>query len=353
MATIVLTGGGTAGHCTPNIALLPYLKKDFDRIVYIGSENGIEKEIVKNANLEYFGVPCTKLKRGEIIKNLSIPFTLTHGIIKAGKILDKIKPDVVFSKGGFVSLPTVISAYRRKIPVISHESDFTVGLANKISARLSKKVLTSFPETAKTLKNGEFVGPPLRKEIFNSNKAESLKNFGFNGRKPILLVTGGSQGAKILNQTIRSALPYLLPKFDVLHICGKNNLIEEKTPHGYIQTEYVNNMEDALSIASVCVSRAGSNTLFELMSLKIPCVLIPLPKGTSRGDQILNANYFEKLGLACVVRQESLSEKSLFLAINSAYSNRLNFLRNFENYPIKDSSRQITRIIADHANSKR
>ena len=237
--------------------------------------------------------------------------------------------------------------------MISHESDFTVGLANKISARLSKKVLTSFPETAKTLKNGEFVGPPLRKEIFNSNKAESLKNFGFNGRKPILLVTGGSQGAKILNQTIRSALPYLLPKFDVLHICGKNNLIEEKTPHGYIQTEYVNNMEDALSIASVCVSRAGSNTLFELMSLKIPCVLIPLPKGTSRGDQILNANYFEKLGLACVVRQESLSEKSLFLAINSAYSNRLNFLRNFENYPIKDSSRQITRIIADHANSKR
>ena len=349
MATIILTGGGTAGHCTPNLALLPYLKNDFDKIYYIGSKNGIEKDIVLNANIPYYSIPCAKVNRSKFLKNFAVPFKVTSGIIQAGKILDKIKPDVVFSKGGYVSVPTVIAAAQRKIPVISHESDYSVGLANKISAKFSKKVLTTFPETAKTLKNGQFVGSPLRKSIFSVNKKDAIASFGFKGNKPILLVTGGSQGAAAINNAVREALPDLLPKYDVIHICGKNNLTDEKFPSGYFQTEFINKMENAFAAASVCVSRAGSNTLFELMCLKIPTVLIPLPKGNSRGDQVLNANYFQKLALAYVLPQQALSANSLVFSINSIYSNRINLNKNFSKHPIKDASRQISRIIADFA----
>lgn len=348
MATIILTGGGTAGHCTPHLALLPYIKNDFDKIYYIGSIDGIERKIIEKEEIPYYSVPCAKFRRNFSMKNFKIPFTLISGVKRAGLILDKLKPDVIFSKGGYVAVPTVIAAKKRKIPVISHESDYTVGLANKLTAKYCKKVLTSFPETAKTLKNGMFVGSPLRKNIFNTSKQLALSQFGFSGNKPILLVTGGSQGAKIINQTIRLALKELLAKYDVIHICGKNNLLNEKTPKGYYQVEYMNDIEKAFSVASVCVSRAGSNTLFELMSLKIPCVLIPLPKGASRGDQVLNAEYFQKLGLVSVLPQNVLTPLSLTTAINATYSNRFNFNRNFESNPVVDASREISRIIADY-----
>ena len=350
MATIILTGGGTAGHCTPNLALIPYLKNDFDKIIYVGSDNGIEKSILSNTNIPYYSVSCAKLDRSKKLTNLKIPFKVAKGIIQAGKILDKEKPDVIFSKGGYVSVPLVIAAAKRKIPVISHESDYSVGLANKISARFSAKVLTTFPETAKTLKNGEYVGSPIRKSMYSVSKEDAYKFFGFSGNKPVLLVTGGSQGANAINKAVRSALPTLLSKFDIIHACGKNNLLDGKIPKGYFQTEYINKIENAFAVASVCVSRAGSNTLFELMSLKIPTVLIPLPQGASRGDQILNAKYFQKLGLAYLLNQDALSEQSLIFAINSVYNNRANLTKNFEKHPIKDASRQISRIIADYLN---
>ena len=222
-------------------------------------------------------------------------------------------------------------------------------MANKISVKLSKKVLTSFPETSKNIKNGEYVGSPLRKSLFNVSKKDALTFFGFNGNKPILLVTGGSQGAQAINNAVRNSLDQLLPKYDIIHICGKNNLIEKKNIQGYFQTEYMNKIENAFAVCSVCVSRAGSNTLFELLSLKIPTVLIPLPTTASRGDQILNARYFQKLGLVTTLSQEALTPQSLTFAINSIYSNRLNLMKNFEKYPIKDASRQISRIIADYA----
>ena len=349
MATIILTGGGTAGHCTPNLALYPYLKNDFENIVYVGSENGIERNIIENTEIPYYSIPCAKLNRVNKSKNFIMPFKVLLGVVKAGKILEKVKPDVVFSKGGYVSVPTVIAASIRKIPVITHESDYTVGLANKISSIYSKKVLTAFPETAKHVKNGEYVGSPIRKSIFKASKEEALKSFGFNGKKPILLVTGGSQGAQIINKTLRKALPELLPKFDVIHVCGKNNVAQELSQKGYFQTEYINKIENAFAVCSVCVSRSGANTLFEVMSLKIPTVLIPLPQTASRGDQILNANYFQKKGLAHVLPQENLTPESLVLSVTSAYANRFNLLRNFESNPIKDASRQISRIIADYA----
>ncbi len=348
MATIVLTGGGTAGHCTPHLAILPYIKNNFDKIYYIGSEKGIERDIISKTDIPYYSVPCAKLNRNiTSVSNLTMPFSVLKGIHTAGKLLDKLKPDVIFSKGGYVSIPTVIAGSKRKIPVITHESDYTLGLANKISARYCKKILTSFPETANHLKKGEYVGSPIRKELFSTDRESALKTFGFSGNKPVLLVTGGSQGAKIINDTLRNSLDDLLPKYDILHVCGKNNLAENFNRKGYLQTEYVNQMEKAFACASVCISRAGSNTLFELMSLKIPCLLIPLPKGTSRGDQILNASYFQKLGLTAVLPQENLTEKSLVFSINSVYSNRFNLQRNFDNFPVKDSSRAISRILLD------
>ncbi len=347
MATIILTGGGTAGHVTPHLALLPYLKNDFDKIYYIGSENGIEHDIIKKANIPYFSVPCAKLNRSFNLNNLKIPFKLISGFIKAGQIIDDIKPDVIFSKGGYVAIPTVLAGRKRDIPIISHESDYTIGLANKITAKYCKKVLTSFPDTALRLKNGEYVGSAIRNALFNTSKEDAIKKFKFSGNKPILLITGGSQGASVINNVLRSALPDLLPKYDVIHICGKNNLSKELNMKGYLQIEYMDNIEDAFAVASVCISRAGSNTLFELLALKKPCVLIPLPKGISRGDQILNAEYFQKLGLVSVLPQQVLTPKSLTLAINSTYANRFNLARNFNYTPIKDASREISLTLAN------
>lgn len=347
MATIILTGGGTAGHVIPHLAILPYLKNDFDKIYYIGSENGIEKQIVEKENIPFYSIPCAKLNRKFTSKNLLIPFKLFKGIRKATKLIDLLKPDIIFSKGGYVALPVVIAAKKKSVPIITHESDYSLGLANRIASKYSKKVLTSFADTAKTIKNGEFVGPPIRKELFAPDKNKALEFFGFSGNKPIILITGGSQGAAYINDCIRKALCDLLPKFDIIHICGKNNLKKNEYQKGYFQAEYLSNMEMAFSIASICISRAGSNTLFELLALKIPCILIPLPKGNSRGDQVLNAEYFQRLGLVNVLSQHVLTKESLILAINSTYANRFNIKRNYEKSPINDSSRLISRILID------
>lgn len=348
MATIILTGGGTAGHCIPHLALLPYLKNDFDNIYYIGSEKGLEKNIIEKANIPFYSVPCVKLVRSFNLKNLSIPFILLKGIKKAGKILDELKPSVIFSKGGYVAIPTVIAAKKRGIPVISHESDFSMGLANKFLSKYSKKVLTSFPDTAKQVKNGEYCGSPIRVSVNKRNIKETLSYFGFNGEKPILLVTGGSLGAQKINATLREALNELLEKYDIIHICGKGNLDDKLKLKGYFQTEFITDMSKPFSICSVCVTRAGSNTLFELLSLNIPSVLIPLPKGVSRGDQVENATYFQKLGLVTVLPQQALTKNSLSLAVDSTYQGRNVIKRNLSLSPIKDKSRQISRIIADY-----
>lgn len=348
MATIILTGGGTAGHVTPHLAILPYLRKDFDKIYYIGSEHGIEKDIIKKEDIPYYSVPCAKFNRSLNFNNVTIPFKLISGYLKAGKLLDKIKPDVIFSKGGYVAIPTVLAGKKRNIPIISHESDYSLGLANRITAKYCKKILTSFKDTASTIKNGEYVGSPIRKALFSTNKENALKKFSFLGSKPILLVTGGSQGAQFINKILRDSLPNLLPKYDVIHICGKNNLIDELNQKGYYQVEYMNDIENAFAVASVCVSRAGSNTVFELLALKKPCILIPLPKGTSRGDQILNAEYFQKLGLVNVLPQQVLTPESLTLSINSTYANRFNIARNFAKNPINDASREISNIISNY-----
>jgi len=350
MKTIILTGGGTAGHCIPCLALLPHLKKYYDKIYYIGSENGIEKNIVKNTNIPYYHVPCVKLKRQLSLDNLKIPFTLINGARKAGKLLDKLKPDVIFSKGGYVALPIVIAAKKRKIPVIAHESDLTPGLANKISSRYSKFVLTSFPETAKTFANGKHVGPPIRKSEKTISKADLIKKTNFIDEKPILLIMGGSSGAKAINECVLKSIDTLTENFNVIHLCGANKKQNNLKRNGYYQAEFIDDMDALFSIVSVCVSRAGSNSLFELLNKKIPTILIPLPKGNSRGDQVENAKYFQKLGLVYVLNQDVLTPSSLNFAVNSVYSNRENLKKAFEKYKVEDSSEKIVSILRSYSN---
>lgn len=350
MATIIFTGGGTAGHCTPNLALVPYLKNKFDKTYYIGSYNGIERDIISKTSIPYYPIDCAKFNRKLTLKNLSIPIKVYKGIKQAGEILDKLKPDVVFSKGGYVSLPVVIAAHRRNIKVISHESDLSAGLANKISSKYSTKVLTTFPETAKEFSNAEYVGAPIRRELFIPKKKESVKSFGFTLDKPVLLITGGSQGSKAINSAVISALSELINDYNVIHICGKGNLYKEKTPIGYYQTEFLTDIERAFCACDVCVSRAGSNTLFELLALKKPTVLIPLPKGTSRGDQVVNAEYFQRKGLVNVLPQNVLTGNSLITAVNSAYANRHKTKLNFKNEQDFDATKKIAEIICSYIN---
>lgn len=339
MQSIVLTGGGTAGHCIPNIALIPYLKKKFNKIYYIGSENGIEKQLIEQIGIPYFSTPCAKFNRSITLKNFAIPFKTLSGYLTAGNILDKLKPNIIFSKGGYVSIPTILAGHKRSIPIISHESDFTPGLANKISARFCKKVLTSFPETALMIKNGLYVGPPIKQ--LSASKIESLKYFGFSGHKPIILITGGSLGAQTINNTVTASLPILLKNFDVLHICGKNNISNEIRLNGYVQKEFVTQMEKAYAVADVCVSRAGSNTVFELLSLMKPCLLIPLAKSSSRGDQIFNAKYFLNRNAVSVLFQESLTSKNLIKSIEETYKNRKILIENISKLNINNSCEEI------------
>lgn len=342
MSTIIFTGGGTAGHCTPNLALIPYLKNDFSNIYYVGSHNGIEKKLCEKEGIKYYGIDCAKLKRELSFDNLKIPFKIIKGIKQCNKIISETKPNVIFSKGGYVSIPLVISAHKNNIPILSHESDITIGLANKLCAKYCTKIFTSFPDTARKIKNGEHVGSPLRKSIFvNTDKNNSLKLYNLTNNKPIILVLGGSQGSNAINKIVRESLDILLQDYQILHVCGKGNIDSSINTSGYTQLEYINNIEIAFNIADMCISRAGSNSVFELLAKKIPTLLIPLPKGVSRGDQVLNAEYFLKKGVVNVLSQDNLTVKSLINSVNATYNSRTSLIKNMNENPIRDASRTI------------
>ncbi|MCL2540321.1 MAG: undecaprenyldiphospho-muramoylpentapeptide beta-N-acetylglucosaminyltransferase [Firmicutes bacterium] len=323
MQCIVLTGGGTGGHVVPNIALLPELKKHFKRIVYIGSINGIERKLLKAfPEVEFYSIETVKLVRKFALKNLLIPFKLIRGKAQAKEILRRVRPSVVFSKGGFVSVPVVLAAGSLNIPVVSHESDLTLGLANKLTKNKSKIICTSFKETADKLKNGVYTGTPIRKEILDSNKDESSKLFGLATDKPVVLIVGGSSGANKINQTIRKTLAELTKNYQVLHSCGKGNIDTTIKDKNYVQIEYIQDMGAALACAEVVVTRGGSNTIFEILACRKPMLIIPLPKGASRGDQVENAAVFKQNGWAEVLAQDELTPESLLTQIDHLYKNR-------------------------------
>lgn len=349
MKRIVLTGGGTAGHVTPNIALLPRLKEEGYEVHYIGSKNGIEKELMKEFDVPYYGISSGKLRRYFDVKNFTDPFRVLHGCKEASSLLKKIKPDVVFSKGGFVTVPVVWSAARHKIPAIIHESDMTPGLANKLCLRYANKVCTNFPETVNMFPEGKAIltGSPIRKELFSGNKLEGLDFCGFTINKPVILIIGGSLGSVAINDAIRGILPQLLENFQIIHLCGKGKLDESlKGQKGYVQFEYIKKeLSDLLDAADVVISRAGANAICELLALKKPNILIPLSAAASRGDQILNASSFEHQGYSLVLREEELNNESLLNAITKLYNNRQEYITTMEKSPLSDPIEKIIHII--------
>ncbi|WP_053982459.1 undecaprenyldiphospho-muramoylpentapeptide beta-N-acetylglucosaminyltransferase [Niameybacter massiliensis] len=324
MKTIVLTGGGTAGHVTPNIALIPILQKEGWNIQYIGSKNGIEKELIEKENIPYYGISSGKLRRYASLENLKDPFKVVKGLFDAYSLLKKIKPNVVFSKGGFVTVPVVLAAKLLGIPVIIHESDITPGLANKIASKGAKVICVNFPETLKYVGDkGVMTGTPIREELFKGSAEQGRKLCGFTDHKPVLLMMGGSLGSVKINQCLREALSELTNNFNVVHICGKNNVDEDlKGTKGYYQFEYVSDeLPHLFAMADMMLSRAGANALAEIVALKIPNLLIPLSQNASRGDQILNADSMKKQGYSLVLEEEALTKDSLINNIQELYKN--------------------------------
>ncbi|MBO7333443.1 MAG: undecaprenyldiphospho-muramoylpentapeptide beta-N-acetylglucosaminyltransferase [Lachnospiraceae bacterium] len=327
---IVLTGGGTAGHVTPNLALIPELKKAGYDITYIGSYNGIEKRLIADFNIPYFGVSTGKLRRYLDPKNFSDPFRILKGYMESKKILRKVRPDIIFSKGGFVSVPVVRAASKLKIPCIIHESDITPGLANKLCIPVATKVCCNFPETMQYIPESKSVltGTPIRTELTEGSRSKAMQLCGFSDDKPVVLIIGGSQGAGSINKIVRSVLPKMLEVYHVIHICGKDkmdNLLLNQP--GYKQFEFLKeDLKDVFALSDIVVSRAGANSICELLALRKPNLLIPLPATTSRGDQLLNAASFEKQGFSEVLREEDLDEKSFMNALANLYQNRQSYI---------------------------
>ena len=350
MKKIVLTGGGTAGHVTPNIALVPKLKESGFEIKYIGTYNGMEKQLVEDAGLDYIGISSGKLRRYFSWKNFSDPFRVLKGYFEAKKFMKKYKPDIVFSKGGFVTVPVVYAASKYKIPVIIHESDMTPGLANKLAIKKSTKVCHNFPETAAYLgSKAVHTGSPIRKELFEGNKITALDMCGFSANKPVIMVTGGSLGAENVNKLVRKALPELLKNFQVAHLCGKGKVDESlKDMEGYAQFEYISDeMKDFFAMADIIVSRAGSNSICEIAALNKPSVLIPLSANASRGDQILNAKSFEKQGFCEVIDEDTMTTDVLLDTIKNVYDNRADYIESMRVSGLSNGVDTIISLIKD------
>lgn len=353
MKRIVLTGGGTAGHVTPNIALIAKLRELNYDIHYIGSYHGIEKELIEKLDVKYYGISSGKLRRYLDIKNFSDPFKVLKGIIQARKLMKKLKPDVVFSKGGFVAVPVVLAAKKRKIPTIIHESDMTPGLANRLCIPSAVKVCANFPETINYLPKEKAIltGTPIRKELFAGNKIKGLDFCGFTANLPVILVIGGSTGALKVNEAVRNLLPTLLKRFQVIHLCGKGKMDSAyKGMKGYVQFEYISTeLSDLFAAADIVISRAGANAICELLALKKPNILIPLSAAASRGDQILNAESFEHQGYSYVIKEEELTNETLLAGVNYVYDNREKYKTAMNSSVQNDATSIIVKLIEEAA----
>lgn len=353
MKRIVLTGGGTAGHVTPNIALLPALRQAGYEIAYLGSYDGIEKKLIADFDIPYTGISTGKLRRYLDVRNFTDPFRVIKGFSEARKYLKKYRPDVVFSKGGFVSVPVVRAAAALDIPCIIHESDMTPGLANKLCFPVAEKICCNFPETMKLLPEGKAVltGSPIRAELAQGNKIAGLDLCGFTANKPVILVIGGSLGAANVNKAVRDALPQLLVDFQIVHLCGKDKIdnLLLATP-GYRQFEYIKaELKDLFAMADIVISRAGANSICELLALKKPNILIPLPAASSRGDQLLNAASFEAQGFSIVINEDDLTAELLSDRVHELFSNRQSYHDAMSRSGQMDSVRTIMKLIEEAA----
>ena len=345
---IILTGGGTAGHTTLNIKLQDELKKYFDKIVYIGSKNGIEKELIqKNTSYNYFSIETVKLERGKIFSNLKIPFKLTSAIKEAKKIIKEFNPSVIFSKGGYVGLPVTIAGKKLGIPVICHESDLTMGLANKLAKKYAKIICTNFEKTAKIdKKKCKYTGMPLILSKLSKNEAKEKLNI--KTTKPILLVTGGSLGAKVLNEFVFNNIKELCKNFFVIHLTGKNNFNHSLKINNYLQFEFFNDMPTLFKASDFALSRAGANTCIELLSNNLLTILVPLSNKGSRGDQVENAKYLKEQNLCSLIYQSNLNMNSFNKEISYLEINSKIIIDNIKNSNIKDGTNAIISTILKH-----
>lgn len=356
MKKIIMTGGGTAGHVTPNIALMPALRKEGYEISYIGSYEGIEKRLIEEQNVPYYGIASGKLRRYFDPKNFSDPFKVLKGYGQSIKLLKKLKPDVVFSKGGFVSVPVVLAARHCKIPAIIHESDLTPGLANRIAIPRATKVCCNFPETLSYLPKGKAVltGSPIREELLSGSSDAAFSLCGFDDHtKPVILIIGGSSGSRAINTAIRDLLPELIKNYNIIHLCGKGNLDSSlNSIKGYAQFEYANQeLADMFALADLVISRAGANAICELLTLRKPNILIPLSAAASRGDQILNANSFRSQGFSYVLDEESLANTTLLEAIEHVFAKKDSYIKAMEQSSTGNSIETIVSLINDAANN--
>ena len=349
MKKIILTGGGTAGHVTPNIALMPRLKELGYEIHYIGSYDGIEKKLIEEMGIPYYGISSGKLRRYFDLRNFIDPFKVLRGYFQSKKLMKKLKPDIVFSKGGFVSVPVARAAAKKKIPVIIHESDMTPGLANKLALPKAEKICCNFPETKNHLPEGKAVvtGTPIRTELFEGDKEAARKFCGFTDDKPVILFIGGSTGSQIINDTLSACLDELLKTYNVIHLCGKGKAnAANNGKKGYVQYEYIKKeLADLFALADIAISRAGANAICELLALRKPNVLIPLSRAQSRGDQILNAESFEKSGYSKVIQEEELTADSLLTAINETFADREKYIEAMKKSQQSNAIEMITDMI--------
>jgi UDP-N-acetylglucosamine--N-acetylmuramyl-(pentapeptide) pyrophosphoryl-undecaprenol N-acetylglucosamine transferase len=318
---IVLTGGGTAGHVTPNLALVPALQHAGWQVRYIGSHSGIERELVNDRGLPYEGIDSGKLRRYASLQNWTDPLRVLRGLAQAYASLGRDRPDVVFSKGGYVTVPVVVAAALRRIPVVVHESDRTPGLANRLTFPFAARICVSFEDSAERLRRSlrarpervVFTGAPMRPELLRGDSAAAERRHQLDPTRALVLVVGGSLGARAINEAVFALARTMPPDLQIVHVCGKGNLDNALagTAHyhafEYLQAEY----PDVLARADVVVSRAGANSLAELLALRKPALLIPLPAASSRGDQLENARVHVQQGYGRALDQGELDRDRL------------------------------------------
>jgi UDP-N-acetylglucosamine--N-acetylmuramyl-(pentapeptide) pyrophosphoryl-undecaprenol N-acetylglucosamine transferase len=355
--TIVFTGGGTAGHVAPNIALMEDLQKDNANIHYIGSNEGVEKKMITDINIPYYAVNTGKLRRYFSWRNFSDPFKIILGVFQSYRLLHKIKPNVVFSKGGFVAYPVVIGAWLNRIPVVAHESDMTPGLANRLSMPFVTKICLTFAAAKKHLKHpekAEITGTPIRQQLLHGDASKGLALCGFHKDKPCLLIVGGSQGAEALNACVRLSLATLCEHYQVIHLCGRGKVDPSLVNHpDYYQFDYVDKeMGDLLASADVVVSRAGANALYELLALHKPHLLLPLSQRVSRGDQVQNARYFQQQGISTVINEDELTQELFIDAINDIFRNKSDSIKKIKALGIESATKSIVSILSHFGSHK-
>lgn len=351
---IVFTGGGTAGHVTPNIALINELRAEGWDIAYVGSADGIERGMIGQLNVPFYSVSSGKLRRYFSVKNFLDPFKILWGVVQSIFLLHRLKPDVVFSKGGFVAFPVVVGAWFNRIPIIAHESDMTPGLANRLSFPFVNKICLTFAGAKKHFKDQskvEITGTPVRKELFLGKANQGLEICGFNADKPCLLVIGGSLGANSINRAVRDALATITEDYQVIHLCGKGKIDPSlQSVKGYCQLEYANEeLAHLFAASSIVISRSGANSLYEILVLEKPHILIPLSGQVSRGDQIQNARYFQNEGISVVIADEAINADTLIQALHEVKAHQEEIKNKIKALNIDSAAERVVAIIKEQA----